>query len=419
MQKLEIKGGRKISGTITISGSKNATLPILASTILTNKKVTIKNVPLVKDVLTMAELLSTIGSTVKLDKKRKKIEIINKKSLKTFAPYHLLKTMRAGVLVLGPLLTKYRVAKVSLPGGCAIGQRPINFHLDALKKMGAKIKIKDGYIFASARNGLKGCVIKFPKISVGATENTLIAACFAKGETKLRNCAAEPEINDLIIFLKKLGCKIKQIGKRNINVLGVGELKSTTHSVIFDRIEAGTYIIAAALTKGRLKIKNINPKIMSTEIRLLQKMGVDIIKKKNYIIASRSKKLKGLNISTKPYPGFPTDLQAQIMVLMTRAEGVSTIKEGIFENRFMHVSELRRLGAQIEIKGNKAKIFGKSKLNGAELMATDLRASVCLVLAGLTSSNKTIVNRIYHLDRGYEEIEKKLSKCGAQIKRLK
>ena len=211
MQKLEIKGGRKISGTITISGSKNATLPILASTILTNKKVTIKNVPLVKDVLTMVELLNTIGSTVKLDKKKKKIEITNKKSLKTFASYHLLKTMRAGVLVLGPLLTKYRVAKVSLPGGCAIGQRPINFHLDALKKMGAKIKIKDGYIFASARNGLKGCVIKFPKISVGATENTLIAACFAKGETKLRNCAAEPEINDLIIFLKKLGCKIKQI----------------------------------------------------------------------------------------------------------------------------------------------------------------------------------------------------------------
>ena len=418
MQKLEIKGGRKISGTIIISGSKNATLPILASTILTNKKVVIKNIPIVKDVLTMVELLSTLGSTIKFNKKRKKIEIFNKKLLKTFAPYYLLKTMRAGVLVLGPLLTKYRIAKVSLPGGCAIGSRPINFHLDALKKMGAKIKIKDGYIFASAQNGLKGCTIKFPKISVGATENILIAACFAKGETKLRNCAVEPEINDLINFLKKLGCKIKQIGKRSINVLGVGELKSTVHRVIFDRIETGTYIIAAALTKGRLKIKNINPKIMSTEIRLLQKMGVDIIKKKNYIIASRSKKLKGLNIVTKPYPGFPTDLQAQIMVLMTKAEGISTIKEGIFENRFMHVSELRRMGAQIEIKGNKAKIFGKSKLNGAELMATDLRASVCLVLAGLTSSNKTIVNRIYHLDRGYEKIENKLSKCGAQIKRL-
>ncbi|RZO49238.1 MAG: UDP-N-acetylglucosamine 1-carboxyvinyltransferase [Candidatus Pelagibacterales bacterium] len=418
MQKLEIKGGRKISGTIIISGSKNATLPILASTILANKKVTIKNIPLVKDVLTMAELLSTMGSIVRFDKKKKKIEIINKKSLKTFAPYHLLKTMRAGVLVLGPLLAKYRIAKVSLPGGCAIGSRPINFHLDALKKMGAKIKIKDGYIFASAKKGLKGCTIKFPKISVGATENILIAACFAKGETKLKNCASEPEINDLIIFLKKLGCKIKKIGKRNINILGIKELKSITHNVIFDRIEAGTYIIAAALTKGKLKIKNINPKIMLTEINLLKKMGVNIIIKKNYIIVSRSKKLKSINISTQPYPGFPTDLQAQIMVLMTKAEGVSTIKEGIFENRFMHVSELRRMGAQIEIKGNKAKIFGKSKLNGAELMATDLRASVCLVLAGLTSFNKTVVNRIYHLDRGYENLEYKLSNCGAQIKRL-
>ena len=419
MQKLEIRGGRKISGTIVISGSKNATLPILASTILTNKKVIIKNIPIVKDVLTMIELLCAIGSTVKFDKKRKKIEIFNKKSLKTFAPYHLLKTMRAGVLVLGPLLAKYKIAKVSLPGGCAIGSRPINFHLDALKKMGAKIKIKDGYILASTKKGLKGCTIKFPIISVGATENILIAACFAKGETKLRNCALEPEIDDLIYFLKKLGCKIKRTGKRSINVFGVKELKSTVHKIIFDRIETGTYIIAAALTKGKLKIKNINPKLMSTEISLLNKMGVDIIEKKNYIIASRLKKLKNINIMTKPYPGFPTDLQAQIMVLMTRAEGVSTIKEGIFENRFMHVSELRRMGAKIEIKDNKAKIFGKSKLNGAELMATDLRASVCLVLAGLVPSNKTVVNRIYHLDRGYEKIENKLSNCGAQIKRLR
>jgi len=418
MQKLEIKGGRKISGTITISGSKNATLPILAATILTNKKVIIKNIPVVKDVITMVELLSTIGSSIKFDKKKKEIEINNRKSLKTFASYRLLKTMRAGVLVLGPLLAKYRTTKVSLPGGCAIGSRPINFHLDALKKMGAKIKIKDGYIFASAKKGLKGCIIKFPKISVGATENVLIAACFSKGETKLRNCAIEPEINDLINFLKKLGCKIKRVGKRGINILGVEELKSTVHKVIFDRIEAGTYVIAAALTKGRLKIKNIDPKIMLTEIRLLHKMGVDILKKKNYIIVSRSKKLKSINVVTKPYPGFPTDLQAQIMVLMTKAEGISTIREGIFENRFMHVSELRRMGAQIVINGNKAKIFGKSELNGAELMATDLRASVCLVLAGLVSSNKTILNRIYHLDRGYEKIENKLSKCGAQIKRL-
>jgi len=419
MQKLEIKGGRKVFGTIKISGSKNATLPILASTILTNKKIILKNVPIVKDVLTMVELLRTIGSTVKFDKKRKKILIFNKKQLKTFASYHLLKTMRAGVLVLGPLLAKYRIAKVSLPGGCAIGSRPINYHLDALKKMGAKIKIKDGYIFASAKKGLKGCKIKFPNISVGATENILIAACFAKGETKLRNCAIEPEINDLIYFLKKLGCKIKQVGKRSIDVSGVEKLKSVVHNIIFDRIETGTYIIAAGLTKGRIKIKNINPKIISTEINILNKMGVDIIKRKNYIIASRLNKLKSINIITKPYPGFPTDLQAQIMVLMTKAEGVSKIKENIFENRFMHVSELRRMGAQIEIKGNTAKIHGKSKLNGAELMATDLRASVCLVLAGLVPSNKTVINRIYHLDRGYEEIEKKLSKCGAQIKRLK
>ena len=306
-----------------------------------------------------------------------------------------------------------------MPGGCAIGSRPIDIHLDALKKMGAKIKIKDGYILASAKKGLKGCKIIFPKISVGATENILIAACFAKGETKLRNCALEPEINDLISFLKKIGCNINLIGKRSINVLGTEKLKATTHKVIFDRIEAGTYIIAAALTKGYLKIKNIDPKIMSAEIKVLQKMGVNIIKKKNYLIATRSKKLKSVNITTEPYPGFPTDLQAQTMVLMTKAQGISTIKENIFENRFMHVSELRRMGAKIETEGNKAKIFGKSKLNGAELMATDLRASVSLVLAGLVPPNKTIVNRIYHLDRGYEKIEKRLSKCGAQIRRLK
>jgi len=418
MQKLEIKGGRKILGTVIISGSKNATLPILASTILTNKKIIITNIPIVKDVETMVNLLKSMGSTVKLDKKTKKIEIINKKTLKTFAPYYLLKTMRAGVLVLGSLLAKYKVARVSLPGGCAIGSRPIDLHLDALKKMGANIKIKNGYIVASAKNGLKGCLIKFPKISVGATENILIASCFAEGKTKLRNCALEPEVQDLVRFLKKLGFKINWNGQRNIDVVGTRKLKSVTHKVIFDRIEAGTYIIASALTNGNLIIKNIEPKLMSTEINILNKMGVNIIKKKNYIIVNQLKKLNSVNIMTKPYPGFPTDLQAQIMVLMTKANGVSSIKESIFENRFMHVSELRRMGAHIEIRGNKAKIYGKSKLNGAELMATDLRASVSLVLAGLVALNKTTVNRIYHLDRGYENIEKKLLKCGAKIRRL-
>jgi UDP-N-acetylglucosamine 1-carboxyvinyltransferase len=321
--------------------------------------------------------------------------------------------------VLGALLVKYKKAKVSLPGGCAIGSRPVDIHLNALKKMGANIKIKDGYIIASAKNGLKGCLITFPKVSVGATENILIAACFAQVKTKLRNCALEPEIKDLILFLQKLGCKINQIGKRGLNILGVRKTESISHQVIFDRIEAGTYIIAAALTNGILKIKKINPKVILTEIELLKKMGVKIIKKKNYITVSCSKKIKNINIITEPYPGFPTDLQAQIMVLMTMANGTSTIKENIFENRFMHVSELRRLGAKIEIKNNKATIYGNSKLKGAELMATDLRASVSLVLAGLVSKNKTIVNRIYHLDRGYEKIEKKLSLCGAKIKRIK
>jgi len=419
MQKLQITGGKKISGTVAISGSKNATLPILAATILTNKKILIKNVPIVRDVETMATLLSTMGSLVRLKKNERKIEIINKKSLKTFAPYSLLKTMRAGVLVLGALLAKYGVAKVSLPGGCSIGSRPIDLHLSALKKMGAKIRVKNGYIIASAKKGLKGCSIKFPKISVGATENILIAACFSKGKTKLRNCASEPEVKDLIEFLKKLGCKINQVGKRSFDVVGVKKLKSAVHRVIFDRIEAGTYIIAAALTNGRLKITNVDPKIMSTEIKILSKMKVKIRKKKNFIIVSSPKKIKNINVDTKPYPGFPTDLQAQIMVLMTKADGISTIKENIFENRFMHVSELRRMGAHIEILGNRAKIFGRKKLNGAELMATDLRASVSLVLAGLISNDKTIVNRIYHLDRGYEKIENKLSRCGIKIKRLK
>ena len=418
MEKLEIIGRKKLSGIISISGSKNATLPILAATILTNKKILIKNIPIVRDVETMVALLNTIGSSVKLNKKKKIIEILNKKKLKTLAPYSLVKTMRAGVLVLGPLLAKYGSAKVSLPGGCSIGPRPIDLHLNALKKMGAKIKVKNGYIIASAKNGLKGSLIRFPKISVGATQNILIASCFSKGKTKLRNCASEPEVQDLINFLKKLGCKINKVGKRSLDVVGVTNLKSCVYKVIFDRIEAGTYIIAAALTNGRLKIENIDPKIISTEINLLNKMKVKIVRKKNYIIVT-SPKIGGIKIDTQPYPGFPTDLQAQIMVLMTQSQDISTIRENIFENRFMHVSELRRMGANIEVTGNRAKIYGGKQLNGAELMATDLRASVSLVLAALAAKEKTVINRIYHLDRGYEQIEKKLSACGASIRRLK
>jgi len=419
MQKLTIVGGKKLNGSITISGSKNATLPILAASILSKNKIIIQNIPLVKDVETMIDLLSLLGSKVKLTKKKKKIEILNNNKLSTFVPYKLVKTMRAGVLVLGPLLARYNKAKVSLPGGCAIGLRPVDLHLGALKKMGVNFKIRDGYINAISKNGLIGNKITFPKISVGATENAMMAACLAKGKTILNNCACEPEIKDLGRFLIKMGCKIKWLNKRKIEINGVKNLKTLTYRVMFDRIEAGTYMIASAVTDGRIKIKNINPKIIKNEILVLKKMGVIINIKSKEITVRNSRCIKKINLKTSPYPGFPTDLQAQIMVLMCGANGISKITENIFENRFMHVPELNRMGAKIKIKGNQAIIWGKKKLNAAELMATDLRASVSLVLAALSSKSKTTINRVYHLDRGYENIEKKLSNCGAQIKRIK
>ena len=419
MQKLIIVGGKKLNGKINISGSKNATLPILAASILSKNRVVIQNVPLVKDVETMINLLLLLGLKVKLVKKRKKIEILGSNKLNTFVPYKLVRTMRAGILVLGPLLARYNKAKVSLPGGCAIGSRPVDLHLGALKKMGVNFKIRDGYINAISKNGLIGNKITFPKISVGATENAMMAACLAKGKTILNNCACEPEIKDLGRFLIKMGCKIKWLNKRKIEINGVTNLKTLTYRVMFDRIEAGTYMIASAVTDGRIKIKNINPKIIKNEILVLKKMGVIITIKSKEIIVRNSRCIKKINLKTSPYPGFPTDLQAQIMVLMCGANGISKITENIFENRFMHIPELNRMGAKIKIKGNQAIIQGKKKLNAAELMATDLRASVSLVLAALSSKSKTTINRVYHLDRGYENIEKKLSNCGAQIKRIK
>jgi len=419
MQKLLIKGKKELSGKISISGSKNATLPILAASILASKA-KIKNVPLVKDIFTMVELLNFIGIKTKLVKKKNLIEINNKdKNINTLAPYKLVKTMRAGVLVLGSLLTKYKKAKVSLPGGCAIGSRPVDLHLFALKKLGAKIKIKDGYILAEAKNGLKGARIRFPTVSVGATENALLAAVKAKGKTILKNCAIEPEIKDLIKFLRKLGANINLKGRTILISEGKTKSMNVTHEVIFDRIELGTYMIASALlVKKKLIIDKIDPKIIKSEIEVLKKIGVQINKKKNSLTIKSSKQLKKINIITRPYPGFPTDLQAQLMVLLTQAKGVSKIKENIFENRFMHVPELKRMGANIEIKDKTAIIKGPTKLTGAEVMATDLRASVCLVLAGLIAENRTIINRIYHLDRGYEFLENKLKKCKAEIKRV-
>ena len=418
MQKLIIKGKRELNGKISISGSKNATLPILAACIFI-KKAKIKNIPLVKDTYTMVELLEFIGLKAKISKKKNILEIVNNENkINTLAPYRLVKTMRAGVLVLGPLLTKYGKAKVSLPGGCAIGTRPVDLHLFALKKLGAKIKIKNGYIIAEAKKGLIGTTIKFPSISVGATENAILAAFNAKGKTIIKNCAVEPEVKELVFFLKKLGANINFSG-RTITIVEQSIKKlEINYEIMFDRIEAGTYIIASALIGKKVLINKINPEIIKKEIEILKKIGVKIKKNKASILISKNKKLKNINIVTKPYPGFPTDLQAQLMVLLTQAKGVSKIKEDIFENRFMHVPELKRMGAKIEIKNKTAYIQGPTSLTGAEVMATDLRASVSLVLAGLVAENRTLINRIYHLDRGYETLEKKLKACKAKIKRI-
>ena len=417
MQKLEVFGANKLKGQIKISGSKNASLPILAATLLSKKKIYLKNLPRVKDIETMVSLLQSLGSKINFNKNN--LVIDNVKQNKSFASYSLVKTMRAGILVLGPLLAKFGKAKVSLPGGCAIGTRPVDIHLSALSKLGVKYKINQGYVHATAPNGLIGSKIKFSKISVGATENLIIAASFAKGTTILKNCAIEPEIKDLVNFLKSMGCNIKWISKRSVKIEGVSKVKETTYPVMFDRIEAGTYLVAAAVTEGNLKIKNIVPKIIQTEISTLKKIGAKINVKKNEVHILGNKKIKSMNIKTAPYPGFPTDLQAQIMVLLCKANKQSVIKEDIFENRFMHVAELNRMGAKISTDGNKAKVTGNINFEAAELMATDLRASVSLILAALTAKGKSVINRIYHLDRGYENIEKKLKKVGAKIRRLK
>ncbi len=418
MKKLEVSGKRKLEGTIKISGSKNASLPILAASILSNKTTKISNLPQVKDIETMISLLISLGCKIKMQKNKRSIEIKNSKKLKTFASYRLMKTMRAGILVLGPLLARFKKAKVSLPGGCAIGARPVDIHLKSLSKLGAKYKIKDGYIYATAPKGLSGNKIVFPSISVGATENIIIASCFAKGKTVLKNCAIEPEINDLIIFLKKMGFSIEWKGKRTLHITGSQKTKKLNHIIMPDRIETGTYLIAGALTNGRLCIKNINTNMIATEIKILKRIGVNISLKNNEAIVSRKKNLRSLNLKTAPYPGFPTDLQAQIMVLLCKAKGNSSITERIFENRFMHAPELNRMGAKIKINGNKAIIAGNIKFKSAELMATDLRASVSLVLAALCAKGNSKINRIYHLERGYEGLEKKLRKVGAYIKKI-
>ena len=419
MDKFLITGPCKIKGQVSISGSKNAALPILASTLLFDKPVIIENLPQVRDIDTMLNLLKSLGSKIQYLKNKKTVKISKTTKPKHFASYSLVKTMRAGILVLGPLVAKYHKSITSLPGGCTIGARPVNYHLNALKKLGMKYEIKKGYIHASSKGKLKGANIKFSKISVGATENSIIAACLANGKTILKNCAIEPEIKDLTNFLKSAGANIKWIGKRTCQIIGVNSLNQTTYSVMGDRIETGTFCVAATLAKGDLVIKNFNPNVIQTELNLLKKVGAKIKTSKNEINIKGPKKIKNIiNITTKEYPNFPTDLQAQFMVLLCKASGRSTITESIFENRFMHVAELRRLGARIIVKDNKATIEGKTEFLGAELMSSDLRASVALVLAAIVARGQSTINRIYHLDRGYEKIENKLKKIGVKIKRL-
>jgi len=415
MKKLIIQGGKKLYGSINISGSKNASLPILAASLLFDEVVTLKNIPDVKDISTMCILLESIGKKIEFSKSRNEVKIFPNKIKKLLASYSLVKTMRAGVLVLGPLLSKYGHAKVSLPGGCAIGSRPVDLHTEFLKKMGAKIKIENGYIIANATKKLSSAIVKFPTISVGATENLIMASVLARGKTIIKNIAVEPEIIDLINFLNLSGAKISFSSKRSLIINGVEKLNNITYSIIPDRIEAGTYAIASLITNGKITLKNIDIDVMKNIFVVLKKAGAKLeYNKKNSVTISRNK-IKSLSIKTSPYPGFPTDMQAQLMSLLCLAKSRAIINESIFENRFLHVSELKRMGANIKIKNKNAFIFGVANLKGAEVMATDLRASVSLVLAGLAAKGKTVVNRIYHLERGYENLIGKLKACGAQV----
>ena len=419
MEKIVINGGRPLSGNIEISGSKNAALPIMASCILTDEELKLENIPNLQDILTMVKVLESVGVKADLsDLANKKICLQYKESDKAVAEYDLVRKMRASVLILGPLLARKREASVSLPGGCAIGARPIDIHIEALQKLGAEFSLDKGYVTCKATNGLSGTKIDLPKISVGASENVIMAAALAKGESEISNIAIEPEIIDLINCLKQMGSEIEFIDKRKIIIQGKETLMGTTHCVIPDRIEVGTYMIAGALIGDRLTIKNVNLEHIQNVLNAFHNLGINLDVSEDKIFISKANLEKSINLQTEEYPGFPTDLQAQMMVLLSLSNQPSSIRENIFENRFMHVPELNRMGAKISISGNYASVDPCINLLGAPVMATDLRASVSLVLAGLIAKGETIINRIYHIDRGYESIEKKLQACGADIKRI-
>ena len=417
MEKLLIRGGNQLSGKITCSGAKNAALPMIASTILSDEKVTLRNLPYLQDITTMFELLGSMGSDIILDENMN-FTIFSKDLKDTEARYELVKTMRASILVLGPLVAKYGKAKIALPGGCAIGSRPVNYHLDSLEKMGAKIKLKNGYIEASSKK-LKGAEIKFDGITVTGTENIMMAAALAEGKTTLTNVAKEPEIIDLANMLNSMGAKIDGAGSDRITIEGVDNLTGTNFEIPADRIEAGTYLAAAAVTKGDITIEGINPNRLMKVIDKLKDAGADIEYQNNAISISMNKDVPNpVDITTAPFPEFPTDMQAQFSVINAISNGTANIYETVFENRFMHILELNRMGCDISVNGNHAIIKGVKSLSGAEVMATDLRASASLILAGLCAKGETIVDRIYHIDRGYERIEEKLNYLGANIVRL-
>ena len=417
MDKLQIKGGVPLEGDVKISGSKNATLPILAGAILAAEPVTVGNVPHLKDVTTTIELLVRMGATVTIDE-RTRIEVDGSTIKDTVAPYELVKTMRASILVLGPLLARFGTADVSLPGGCAIGARPVNIHVAGLQAMGADITIENGFIRARAGR-LKGARLVLDTVTVTGTENLMMAATLADGETVIENAAREPEVVDLANFLIAMGAQIQGAGTDKIVVQGVKKLRGTQYEVLPDRIEGGTYLLAGAITRGHVRIKNTRPDHLDAVLAKLSEAGAKVDVGDNWVeVDMRGRRPRSVDVRTAPYPAFPTDMQAQFAALNTVADGVGTVIETIFENRFMHMLEMRRLGAEIRLEGNTAIIRGVERLTGAPVMATDLRASASLVLAGLVAEGRTDVERIYHIDRGYEAIEEKLAQLGAQIKRV-
>ncbi|MFP6755110.1 MAG: UDP-N-acetylglucosamine 1-carboxyvinyltransferase [Alphaproteobacteria bacterium] len=431
MDKLRIKGGRPLNGVIQIGGAKNAALPLMAASLLTDNTLALGNLPHVADIATMIELLVELGVEVSMNGQSTDMSRANRGSegrllllsarnlVSGTAPYDLVRKMRASVLVLGPLLARAGRARVSMPGGCAIGPRPVDLHVAGLRRLGAEISLRDGYIEARAPGGLTGAAIMLPKVSVGATENLMMAACLARGETTITNAACEPEVLDLAHCLIKMGACIEGAGTDSIWVSGVDRLGGAKHKVLPDRIETATYAIAAAITGGTLDLIGTRLDLIRAVADKFRAVGIELTIRENGVrVQHVGNRLEAVNIQTRPYPGFPTDMQAQMMALMTVTEGVSIITENIFENRFMHVTELARMGADISVKGNSATVRGVSRLRGAPVMATDLRASVSLLLAGLAAEGETVVNRLYHLDRGYERIEEKLAACGAVVERI-